>query len=130
MVVAIYVCQVCGHHNRVPYRKTEKRRPRREEMLYEFVTKALTLLQEPKSKYDLTVALFTSHYVAQSFLDKHLKLGNIEQVPYNPNKYILKIRGKRVLYLLKELNKMFPKWESNIIIPLDKVGRKKNQCLV
>jgi hypothetical protein len=129
MAIMIFVCERCDHHNRIPYTRIAKRKlkvkrkPKGEQILHEFITETFTLLSEPKSKYELSMLIPTSYPIVQSFLDKHLKLGNIQPLEFNPNKYILTTRGKRILYLLKTLNSFITIWQSDIKLPMEKAGR-------
>jgi predicted transcriptional regulator len=113
----IVVCEVCNHHNVVT--KKNKRRPRTEQLLYENIYNYFNLLQEPKNKYELSTSISTNNKVVNSFVDEHISKGNVKPFEHNPNKYMLTIKGKRILYMVKELNKFLPYWESSIQIPYD-----------
>lgn len=117
MGVTVFVCEVCNHQNRVG--KKNKRRPRTEQFLYETIYHYFNLLQEPKNRYELTSSLSTNNKVVNSFLDEHLSKGNVKPFEHNPNKYMLTVKGKRILYMVKELNKLISQWESSIIVPYD-----------
>lgn len=120
MITSSFVCENCKHHNII----RPKRKPRAEQTLYEFISAAFNLLQEPKNKYELIKLLPRCYISIQPFLDEHLSIGNIEQLSYNPNKYMLTMKGRHVLYLVKKLNEFITVYESDIKIPVLKRGRK------
>ena len=104
--------------------KQPKRRPRAEQILYEFTSRFFNLLIEPRNRYELGKALHTNTKVIEAFINKHISIGNITQPIYNPNKYMLTMKGRNVLYLITKLNEFITIFESNIILPLEKTGRK------
>ncbi len=120
MVTMFVTCENCNHQN-----KTQKqRKPRSEQILYELVNNFFSLLQEPKNKYELLKSLNTNYKFIEKFLNKHISFGNIKQLDYNPNKYMLTMKGRQLLDLVQELNKFITTWESDIVLPHDKIGNR------
>lgn len=120
MITSSFVCENCKHHNII----RPKRKPRGEQTLYEFISAVFNLLQEPKNKYEVMKGIDSSYHVLDPFLIRHISIGNIEQLSYNPNKYMLTMKGRHVLYLVKKLNEFITVYESDIKIPVLKRGRK------
>jgi hypothetical protein len=121
-MVTVIVCEQCNHHNKITKERKQRRKPKTEQMLYEVMNNFFEQLQEPKNKYELGKALNTNYKYVEKFVNRHILTGNIQVLNYNPNKYMLSMQGRKVLYLVKELNKFVTTWQSDIVLPHDKIG--------
>lgn len=78
--------------------------------MYLFEYRFFSCLQEPKNRYKITWYIFLSNQELEPILVKYQRLGLIRKVENDPNKFMNTIKGERVLYLIRELNKLLEKY--------------------
>lgn len=100
------------------------RKPKTEENLYENILKIFEKLQEPKNRTELYVSLESSFNFVNEIIQQQMIAGNIIMLDINPNKYMLTSKGRVVLYKIQKLNEFITTWESDIVLPKDKAGRR------
>jgi predicted transcriptional regulator len=98
------------------YRRTKLQRRPMERAMYLFEYRLFSCLQEPKNKTQIGLHVFIEFNLLSETLSKYQRLGIIQIVELSPNKFMLTRKGRQVLYLIKELNKLLGKW---VTIDLD-----------
>lgn len=91
-------------------RKIRTQRRPMEKAMYLFEYRFFSCLQEPKNKSQLGLKVFIDFDKLDIVIEKYQRLGLIQIVDLSPNKFMLTVKGKQVLYLIRELNKLIDKY--------------------
>jgi predicted transcriptional regulator len=121
-MITSFVCENCKHHNKIVVKK--ERRRKEEQILYQTLTNIFNSIQEPTNLYEISKVTNFGYTYLNPIIEKHIALGNIQHVEYNFNKYMLTMKGRYILNLFNKLNEFITTWESDIVIPKLKTGRK------
>lgn len=78
----------------------------KDKYMFSFYYRLLFCLKEPQNRYNLILTVQMNYNKIDLVLDHLLKIGIIKEVPYNPNKFMLTIKGNLLLYKITEINKL------------------------